>query len=72
MIGALLLVMTIAPAVAAIGCILLRAPRVAEMLNLAASVVVFVAAIPLDRPERGRAFTTIWADTSSSTSPAHG
>jgi hydrogenase-4 component F len=47
MIGALLLVMTIAPAIAAIGCIMIRAPRIAEMLNLAAGVVVFVVAIPL-------------------------
>jgi hydrogenase-4 component F len=47
MTGALLLVMIIAPAVAAVGCILIRAPRVAEALNLAASVVVFATAIPL-------------------------
>jgi hydrogenase-4 component F len=47
MTGTLLLVMMIAPAVAAVGCILIRAPRVAEGLNLAASLVVFATAIPL-------------------------
>lgn len=45
--GTLLLVMVIAPAAAAIGCILVRAPRVVEVFNLAAGVIVFAAAIPL-------------------------
>jgi hydrogenase-4 component F len=47
MTGALLLAMTVAPAAAAAGCVLMRAPRAAEALNLVASVVVFVLAIPL-------------------------
>ncbi|MGC1325063.1 MAG: hypothetical protein WA850_04905, partial [Xanthobacteraceae bacterium] len=47
MIGALLLAMTIAPAIAVIGCILSRGPRVAEAINLASSIVVLVAAVPL-------------------------
>ena len=47
MTGALLLIMMIAPAVAVAGCLLIRTPRVAEGLNLAASIVVFATAIPL-------------------------
>jgi hydrogenase-4 component F len=47
MTGALLFVMMVAPAFSALGCILVRAPRFAEVLNLAASLVVFVTAIPL-------------------------
>ena len=47
MVGALLLVMMIAPAVAAVGCTLVRAPRVVESFNLVASLVVFSAAVPL-------------------------
>jgi hydrogenase-4 component F len=45
--GALLLVMMIAPAVAAAGCLLVRAPRTAEAFNVAASAIVFTVAIPL-------------------------
>jgi hydrogenase-4 component F len=47
MIGALLLVMMIAPLAAVAGCLAVRTARVVEMLNLAASLVVFVTAIPL-------------------------
>ncbi len=47
MIGAFLLVMMLAPAVAAVGCMVVHAPRLVEGLNLAASLVVFAAAIPL-------------------------
>lgn len=47
MAGVLLLVMMIAPAVAAVGCILVGAPRVVEGLNLAAALVVCTAAILL-------------------------
>jgi hydrogenase-4 component F len=47
MTGMLLLAMMIAPLVAVVGCLLIRAPRVVETLNLLASVVVFVTAIPL-------------------------
>jgi hydrogenase-4 component F len=47
MTGALLLAMMIAPAIAALGCLIIHAPRVVEWLNLAASIVVFATAIPL-------------------------
>jgi len=47
MVRALLLAMMIAPAIAATGCAATRTPRVAENLNLAASVVVFAAAVTL-------------------------
>jgi hydrogenase-4 component F len=47
MVGSLLFAMIAAPAVGALGCLLLRNPRAAEMFNLAASVVVFVTAVPL-------------------------
>jgi hydrogenase-4 component F len=47
MVGTLLLILTIAPAVVAVGCLLLRRPRAAVALNLAGSLVVFGAAIPL-------------------------
>ena len=47
MTGTLLLAMMTAPAVAAVGCMLIGAPRIAEGLNLAASLVVFATAIPL-------------------------
>lgn len=39
--------MLIAPAAAAVGCLLVRTPGAAEKFNLAASIVVFVTAIPL-------------------------
>jgi hydrogenase-4 component F len=47
MIGALLIAMMIAPAAAALGCFLVRTRAAAEKFNLAASVVVFVTAVPL-------------------------
>jgi hydrogenase-4 component F len=47
MAGALLLAMLIAPAAAAIGCLLVRTPGVPEKLNLMAAIVVFAAAVPL-------------------------
>jgi hydrogenase-4 component F len=47
MAGALLLAMLIAPAAAAIGCLLVRTPGRPEKLNLAASIVVFVTAVSL-------------------------
>ncbi|HEY3910107.1 MAG TPA: proton-conducting transporter membrane subunit [Stellaceae bacterium] len=46
MVGALLLVLVMAPALAILGCIVAR-PHQAAMLNLAASIVVFAAAVPL-------------------------
>jgi hydrogenase-4 component F len=47
MVGILLLAMMIAPAVAAIGCFVVRDRRASEAINLAASVIVFVTALPL-------------------------
>ena len=47
MTGALLLIMMIAPAAAAAGCLIWRKARAAEVLNLAASLIVFAAAVPL-------------------------
>ena len=47
MTGTLLIVILIAPAIAATGCMLIHGPRITEGLNLAASLVVFAAAIPL-------------------------
>jgi hydrogenase-4 component F len=47
MVGTLLLVLTIAPAVVVLGCLLLRGPRLAAVLNLVGSLVVFGVAIPL-------------------------
>jgi hydrogenase-4 component F len=47
MIGALLLAMMIAPALAAIGCLAFRQRAIAEKLNLAASVIVFSTAVPV-------------------------
>jgi hydrogenase-4 component F len=45
--GALLLTMMIAPAAAALSCLLVRTPRASEMFNLAASIIVFATAVPL-------------------------
>jgi hydrogenase-4 component F len=53
MVGALLLVMMIAPAAAAIGCITFRRRAIVEKLNLAASIIVFVAAVPLSMLSAG-------------------
>jgi hydrogenase-4 component F len=47
MIGALLLVLAIAPALVVIFCLLLRSPRGAAALNLAGAVAVFMAAVAL-------------------------
>jgi hydrogenase-4 component F len=47
MVGPLLLVMTIAPAAAAIGCLVFHRRSIAEMLNLIASIIVFATAVPL-------------------------
>jgi hydrogenase-4 component F len=47
MTGTLLLVMMIAPLAAAAGCLLTRSARVAEILNLIASILVFALAIPI-------------------------
>jgi len=46
-VGTLLAVMILAPAIAAVGCVLVHNARAAEMMNLAASVVVFAMAIPI-------------------------
>lgn len=47
MVGFLLLAMILAPAVAAIGCLLVHRQRFAEGLNLVASIIVFVVAVTL-------------------------
>jgi hydrogenase-4 component F len=47
MIGTLLLITMLAPAIAAGGCMVFRSARVVEMLNLAASVVVFATIVAL-------------------------
>jgi hydrogenase-4 component F len=47
MVGTLLLIMMLAPASAALGCLLVRSSTVAESFNLAASVLTFATAIPL-------------------------
>ncbi len=47
MVGALLLAMMIAPALAGIGCLAFRRPGIAEYLNLTASIIVLAAALPL-------------------------
>jgi hydrogenase-4 component F len=45
--GTLLLILTAAPAIAAIACVLLRRPRAAEFSNLVSACVCFVVAVPL-------------------------
>jgi hydrogenase-4 component F len=47
MVGTLLLVMLIAPAAAALGCLVFRKARTAEQLNLIASGVVLATTLPL-------------------------
>ena len=47
MVGGLLAVILLAPLGAVLGCTLLRQPRVAELLNLAAAVAVFLAVLRL-------------------------
>ncbi len=47
MSGVFLLVMLMAPLIAALVCMVIRSARVAERLNLVSSIVVFVTAIPL-------------------------
>jgi hydrogenase-4 component F len=47
MVGTLVAVVLLAPLVAVIGCVALRRPRAAELLNLAASVAVFAGVLRL-------------------------
>jgi hydrogenase-4 component F len=47
MVGVLILTLAVAPALAVIGCVASRRPRVAEALNLIASAVSFASAMPL-------------------------
>lgn len=47
MVGALILTLAVAPALAVIGCLASRRARVAEALNLIASAVSFASAMPL-------------------------
>ncbi len=61
MIGPLLLTMMSAPAAAVLGCLAFRDRRIAEQLNLAASVVVFAAAVPLTMLSAGGPYS-FWRD----------
>jgi hydrogenase-4 component F len=47
MVGSLVLAMVVAPAAAALGCLILHKRDIAEKLNLAASIIVFAVAVPL-------------------------
>lgn len=47
MIGWLLFALTFAPLIAAVGCILIRDPRICEGLNLIASAISFACTLPL-------------------------
>ncbi|MGO9005612.1 MAG: proton-conducting transporter membrane subunit [Beijerinckiaceae bacterium] len=47
MIGGLLLALTIAPLAAVIGCMIVHRPRACEALNLIASAISFLCALPL-------------------------
>ncbi|MFZ0570341.1 MAG: proton-conducting transporter membrane subunit [Rhodomicrobium sp.] len=47
MIDWLLLALTIAPLAAVIGCLIIRAPRICEALNLIASAISFACTLPL-------------------------
>jgi hydrogenase-4 component F len=47
MVGSLLLALVIAPAAAALGCLAFHKRNIVEKLNLAASIIVVAAAIPL-------------------------
>jgi hydrogenase-4 component F len=54
-VGILIAVLIGAPAVAIVGCLLARGPRIAEALNLIASAVAFCCALPLPFLVDGRA-----------------
>jgi hydrogenase-4 component F len=47
MVGSLLIAMLVAPAAAAIGCLIFRRQSIAERLNLLASIIVFATVVPL-------------------------
>ncbi|HVZ06740.1 hypothetical protein [Rhodopila sp.] len=47
MLGALLLALSLAPLVALVGCLIVRRPRICEALNVVASAVSFLCALPL-------------------------
>ncbi|MGC2524775.1 MAG: proton-conducting transporter membrane subunit [Stellaceae bacterium] len=55
MVGALLTALAAAPLAAALGCLVLRGPRLCEALNLAASATAFACAVPLPFLVDGRA-----------------
>jgi hydrogenase-4 component F len=61
MIGPLLLAMTIAPAAAALACLVIHKRSVVEKLNLVASIIVFAAAVPLTILSAGGPYH-YWAD----------
>ncbi len=47
MIGSLILALTLAPLAAAVGCLVLRRPRISEALNLIAGAISFACTLPL-------------------------
>lgn len=61
MLGGLLLSLTLAPLVALIGCLVVRRPRFCEALNVIASAISFVCALPLPFLVDGRAML-FWDD----------
>ena len=61
MVGALLLLLTGAPALTIFGCLVSRGPRAAAMLNLAAGIVAFAVAVPLTVMSGGGPFR-YWDD----------
>jgi hydrogenase-4 component F len=61
MIGALLLVLTVAPAIVVLFCLVLRSPQGAAALNLAGAVVAFAAALALILLAGGRSYR-FWHD----------
>jgi hydrogenase-4 component F len=61
MVAVLLLALLVAPFVAAVGCVVLRAARACEVLNLCASATSFACALPLPFVVDGRA-RLYWSD----------
>lgn len=57
MAGALLFILTLAPATAVLGCLLLRRARAAERLNLAAAVAALATSLPLPALSRAGPYT---------------
>ena len=58
-VGTLILVLVAAPLLAVIGCLLVRQPRWCEAINLVASAVSFVCALPLPFLVDGQAIAVL-------------